>query len=133
MLKESTAMMTSDGLMRRWFYDDQFDLIIWVWIGSASPERLINSFELCYEALDRPLESQDVAGFALRWSHDHGFQQFSLNRGRSSKTRRSAGVLVATGDRPRLDQGLIQQFQGVSHTLEAPLRQFILDRLYTLQ
>lgn len=100
---------------RRWFYSDDFDLIVWF---SAAQE--INGFELCYDK--RATER------ALVWNHRAGFRHLHVDdgEGRTGK-HKSSPILTADGD---FDARRVHAaFATASVALPAEIAGFVLDAL----
>lgn len=85
MLKEYPEVSQVEGEpKRRWFYDDYFDLI--VWLDNSGD---ISGFQLCY----------DKSGYfrALTWYEGKGYTHNSIDEGESSFRPKQSPILVADG------------------------------------
>ncbi|MEB3273736.1 MAG: hypothetical protein ACO4CG_09600 [Prochlorothrix sp.] len=126
MLREATTTCTEDGSIRRWFYDSSFDLIVWF----TPTEEQIHGFELCYS----PPAATEVA---VRWNEDTGFAHLAAIEETTSINHVKTTVFDQV-DRSQaaqhqvLDEEALSQFQVASLTLNPIIRDFILNKLETL-
>jgi hypothetical protein len=70
---------------RRWFTDDNFDLIVWY-----DDHSRLTGFQLCYDKTGRER--------ALTWTVDHGFQHNRIDAGETPGHMKMTPVIVADGE-----------------------------------
>ena len=117
MLYEIKNARESDGGLRfRCFSDDFFDLFLW--IDGAE----IVQFQLVYDKLRE--------SHALTWHRDRGFIHTRVDDGNALMGKKSP-ILVPDGAVP--SEFLRNAFLSVSRELEAPVRDFIHDKLKEMQ
>ena len=105
MLRELKNIRQIDGeRQRRWFADDEMDLILWF-----SPEKRLDGFEICYDKLGGTR--------TITWK----------NIRTRDGTMKSVLMAENAFERKRIKDMLAER----SGNLEQNLRQFILDRLET--
>ncbi|PIR18789.1 MAG: hypothetical protein COV48_05610 [Elusimicrobia bacterium CG11_big_fil_rev_8_21_14_0_20_64_6] len=73
----------SDG-PRRWFSDEEMDLIVW-----CAEDGALNGFELCYDKSGRER--------AFDWRRERGLRHFVVDDGESSPLRNDSPILLAGG------------------------------------
>jgi len=113
-LNEVPASQSPQGRRRRWFSDDDFDLVVWF-----SDSGAIVEFELCY---DKPRVER-----ALVWSHVDGYAHFRVDTGEATPLKNLAPMLI--GDGPLAKDEVIPRFLEASARLDPAIRRFILARL----
>lgn len=113
MLKETFHTNRPDKHARRWF-DDYFDLIIWM-----GPEGLISGFQLCYDKHKKER--------ALTWTQKNGYSHERVDDGEANPSKNLTPILIPDGVCPI--QELIDLFQRRSAEVDARLRSFIDDKL----
>jgi hypothetical protein len=69
---------------RRWFTDEEFDLIVWY-----DDDRTLVGFQLCYDKQNRER--------ALTWTSDHGFQHNRIDAGEVPGHAKMTPVIIADG------------------------------------
>lgn len=74
---------------RRWFSDDQFDLIVW-YEGPTSGLAGLIGFQLCYDKTGKER--------ALTWTRAHGFQHNRIDSGEMAGHIKMSPVIVADGE-----------------------------------
>lgn len=125
MLREATTIRTPEGHIRRWFYDESFDLVVWL----DSEEKAISAFELCY---CNPVAPQ----VEVRWNAELGFEHLVQEEEKGVSRHKGTAVfnkVALSANCPSLlDRDSIAQFHVTSLTLPPPIRDFILDKLDTL-
>ena len=114
MIHEVTGTQVEHEPYRRWFFDEDFDLIVWL-----SDHATVMALELCY---DKP-------GFerAVTWSRDQGYAHFRVDSGEESPMRNRTPILVSDGAFPKAD--VIARFTRASIALDPAIRGFVLERL----
>ena len=113
MLKEIRALKQhQDGLFRRWFEDDFFDLIVWY-----DQRQEIFGFQLCYE------KSRDE--HALTWREDRGYGHHRIDTGEQTVWETSAPLLIAAGPFPRQD--IIESFVERSTAIDSKVVRYVLQ------
>ena len=110
MLRENRNVRQEPGHRRRWFEDDGLELIVWL---DGADE--VEGFQLCR------------AGRALTWRRDVGFTHARVDEGDETPLKNLTPVLVPGTTVPWTD--LMADFRAGSATLEAGLRDFVLQRL----
>jgi hypothetical protein len=113
-LKEFTTSQPRGDLRRRWFADDYFELIVWF---GADGSRW--GFQLCYDR--GPTER------ALTWTATAGYSHDRIDDGEPDPTRNRTPILLPDGRFPV--EPILRRFEASSAQLEAPLRDFVLDKL----
>ncbi|MBI5889392.1 MAG: hypothetical protein HZB47_01795 [Nitrosomonadales bacterium] len=99
---------------RRWFFSDDFDLIVWL-----SDELSCIGFELCYDK--RGLER------SISWSNG-GFRHMAVDDGEHRPGKYKASpILIPDGffDSPRVHSA----FREVSHSLPGEIADYVLNAL----
>ena len=110
MFTENRNVRQEPGHRRRWFEHHGLELIVWL-----DGAELVEGFQLCR------------AGRALTWRRDAGFTHARVDEGDETPLKNLTPVLVAGTSVPWA--GLIEDFRKSSATLEAGLREFVLQRL----
>ena len=100
---------------RRWFFSDEFDLIVWL-----ADDQQISGFELCY----------DKCGFerSISWRADAGFRHMAVDDGEQRPGKYKASpILVPDGyfDASRVHS----DFLAVSHLLPEEIAGYVLNVL----
>jgi hypothetical protein len=114
MLRESSSRTCFDDGKRRWFSDDDFDLIIW-W-GSGN---VISGFQLCYD--------KQESERALTWRQESGFTHERVDSGETDPTKNQSPILVPDGLCP-IDE-ITDQFLSKSKEIDPTIRSFIFAKL----
>ena len=114
MLRESTETQHKDGRPRRWFYSDDFDLIVWL-----AADGTVDGFQLCYGKPEKE--------HAVNWNADEGLNHFAVDSGESAPGLKRAPVLTDEPAPPPAD--LAARFREQSAGIDAELRDFVLARL----
>src|SRR3989441_4369552 len=99
---------------RRWFSDDDFDLVVWF-----SDSGSIAGFELCYD--------KSHAERALIWSSSGGYGHFRVDTGERTPLKNLTPILVADGALAK--DRVIAGFLEVSRNLDPAIRSFVIARL----
>ena len=115
MLREIQGVrQDSQGLKRRWYQDEFFDLFTWL----AADGTLV-AFQVCY---DRPGREH-----AITWHRQHGFSHNKVDAGSMAGRIKGTPLLVGDG---RFPHRLVRQrFIKHAGTLDAITRKSILDRM----
>ncbi len=103
-----------DDYLRRWFTDEDFDLIIWY-----KPDRAFHGFQLCY----------DLAGHAkaLTWTEDRGFSHHGLDTGDESPLANRAPILLPNS---HFDAAVVYpRFRSSDQLLPAKIRDFVRKKI----
>jgi hypothetical protein len=100
---------------RRWFFSDEFDLIVWM-----ADDQQIAGFELCY----------DKRGFerSIAWRANAGFRHMAVDDGEQRPGKHKASpILVLDGvfDAQRVHSDFLE----VSHTLPEGIAGYVLKLL----
>ena len=97
MLREVRHVMQVPGEpRRRWFSDENFDLIVWF-----SPENEVIGFQLCY---DKETEQK-----ALTWLNQEGYRHSRVDDGDNPGKMKASPVLEADGHLDR--EGIGRRFR----------------------
>jgi hypothetical protein len=100
---------------RRWFYSDDFDLIVWL-----ADDQRITGFELCYDKRD--FEK------SISWRDGTGFRHMAVDDGEQRPGKyKATPILVLDGlfDANRVYSG----FHAVSHMLPEEIAGYVLKAL----
>ncbi|HEV8586968.1 MAG TPA: hypothetical protein VGT02_18560 [Methylomirabilota bacterium] len=112
MLMEVGTRQPSRESARRWFSDDEFDLVVW-FSGAA-----IVGFELCY---DKPgLER------AVTWNEAAGYGHFRVDSGEPSPLKNLTPILARDGVFPK--DRVVAGFLAAAAHVEPALRAFVAAR-----
>jgi len=114
MLREVMPPRVERELERRWFTDEDFDLVVWLTRAFGAV-----AFELCY---DRQRGER-----ALTWSPERGYGHYRVDAGEDTPTRNLSPILVADGDFPRAR--IAGEFERASGDLDPAIRAFVLEHL----
>ena len=100
---------------RRWFSDEQFDLIVWI-----EDDRSVHGFQLCYKKAD--VEN------ALTWMKGQGFFHNRIDDGESLPNHhKMTPILVADGAFDR--DGVLARFAESSSHIDPELAALVMARL----
>ena len=102
--------------MRRWFFDDYFDLIIWY-----DNNMRIEGFQLCYDKEENEK--------ALTWLKEDGYSHDAIDSGEDVPGHKQTAILVADG----LFDGkfIAGRFKQASKEIDADIADFVYERLMT--
>jgi hypothetical protein len=101
--------------VRRWFYDDYFDLIVWF-----KPDGSTFGFELCYD--------KNGNEKSLRWRASGTFLHSNIDDGESRPFRqKSSPILVKDGQFDSI--GIGEKFINASEALPETIRSLILKAI----
>jgi hypothetical protein len=114
MLREPCVRKYSDDRKRRWFSDDDFDLIIW-WDN----DDIISGFQLCYD--------KQKSERALTWRQESGFSHERVDSGETNPTKNQSPILVPDGLCP-IDE-ITDQFLSKSKEIDPIIRSFVIVKL----
>ena len=104
----------AEGVRRRWFQDDYFDLYVWQAVGGG-----VSAFQLCY---DRRANER-----SLRWSPATGFAHDGVDIPEDKPGRAMSALLVADGVFPA--ELVMKRFAETAGGLPAELREVVVARL----
>lgn len=114
MLEEMRLARLDGGPERRWFADEDLDLIVWL-----DARSIISGFQLCYDRRDRER--------ALTWTRGQGYFHSRVDDGESGPNKNQSPILIADGT---FDAGaVVRQFRLHSKGIPARIRKFVLDKL----
>ena len=99
---------------RRWFSDDDFDLI--VWFDAAAT---VVAIQLCYD--------KSRTERAVTWSLQRGHEHFRVDAGEDSPLRNETPLFVADG--PFRKGRLVEMFMRAAEALDPAIRSFVVARL----
>src|SRR5262249_16949432 len=116
MLYEIRYTRQLDGASpRRWFWDDCFDLLVWL-----SASQAILGFELVYDKQRLPR--------ALTWRQDVGYGHHTVEDGEQRPGQpKAAAILLPDGPFDR--QGLGEAFAHASAHMDTAIAQFVRDNI----
>ena len=114
MLREVSVTQVEHEPRRRWFVDDDLDLVVWL----ADHDAVV-AIELCY---DKPGHER-----ALTWSRERGYGHFRVDAGDDTAMRNLTPILVSDGAFPK--EQVVERFTAASQTLDAAIRAVVLERL----
>lgn len=101
----------SSEYFRRWFFDENFDLIIWYKL-----DRSLHGFQLCY---DKAEEEK-----ALMWICEGKLSHYVVDAGEDNPARNHSPMLRDSDGRAHM-QGLLARFKGSDHDLPPGLKEVI--------
>jgi hypothetical protein len=115
MLSEIRNARQVDGEgRRRWFTDDDFDLIVWY----ADCGDLVG-FQLCYDKEDSER--------AFTWTREHGYQHNRVDPGEVAGRSKMTPLIIADG---AFDAGpVVTTFRRQCGGLEPALSSFVIEKL----
>lgn len=99
---------------RRWFTDEQFDLILWY----DSSDQLLG-FQLCY---DKPLSER-----AITWFASGTYTHAKVDDGESTFGTKETAVLVSDGVFD--SKAVAERFESAAGTVDHEIVRFVIDRL----
>ena len=114
MLKHVATSRAGGERQRKWFADDDFDLI--VWFGEDGG---IWGFQFCYD--------HDRAECALTWTTEAGYSHDRVDDGEPNPTKNRTPILVPDGQ--FASDEIMRRFHDSSAELETAVRDFIFDKL----
>ncbi len=114
MLTENRNVKQERAGRRRWFEDEEIELIVWY-----HPAGEVDGFQICY---GRPDNSR-----ALTWRTGAGFAHSRIDAGDTTPLKNETPVLAPDGTVPWAEVTAL--FRDRSATLEAPLRDLVLKKL----
>ncbi|MGO9409836.1 MAG: hypothetical protein ACLQCB_03700 [Spirochaetia bacterium] len=105
---------------RRWFADDDFDLIVWYDNPpppDAAPGALaaLKGFQLCYDKTGKER--------ALSWTREHGFQHSRIDSGEVPGHAKMTPVIIADGEFGR--DAVAKLFKKESSKIDPALARFV--------
>jgi hypothetical protein len=114
MLREFPVTQPNDVVRRRWWVDDDLDLIVWL-AGDSS----LLGFRLCYDKLNDER--------ALTWTVDDGYSHHRVDTGESNPTKNRAPILVEDGSVN--GERLRSRFVDRSSEMDPRVRGMVIERL----
>lgn len=100
---------------RRWFTDDEMDLIVWYEDGGA-----VRGFQLCY--------GKQSTQHAVTWMNNGTYNHAKVDDGESRPIgSKSTPILVQDGSFD--SQGLASRFRGRAREIEEPLRSLVTEKI----
>jgi hypothetical protein len=114
MLREFPVTQPSDVGRRRWWVDDDLDLIVWLAADSS-----LLGFRLCYDKFNDER--------ALTWTVDAGYLHHRVDTGESNPTKNRTPILVEDG--PVDGERLRSQFLDRSSEMDPRVRDLVIDKL----
>jgi hypothetical protein len=114
MLQESYARKNLDDGERRWFSDDDFDLIIWSGLDGG-----VSGFQLCYD--------KQKSERALTWRQESGFSHARVDSGETNPAKNQSPILVPDGSCP-IDK-ITELFLSKSRGIDPIIRSFVTAKL----
>ncbi|MFW5770060.1 MAG: hypothetical protein ACOCX9_01365 [Spirochaetota bacterium] len=118
MLRESTRVgQKEDGVFRRWFHDDFFDLIVWYRDDDLS----VKGFQLCYDGTEDR--------YAITWHKEYGFSHDMIDESRSKGNIPGSPVLMVDGE---IDfKKIIAEFRERSNSIDSTVVELVIKILNT--
>jgi hypothetical protein len=114
MLREYPVAQHPEEPVRRWFADDQFDLVVWLGVSAD-----IVGFQLCYDKY--------VNEHALTWKFGEGYHHNAIDDGEATPFSNRSPILVADGLFPL--HRVLTDFMDKSAEIEDEIRVFIIEKL----
>ncbi len=119
LMKEDVGIRQIPGeRKRRWFYSDEFDLVVWL-----NHEGSFAGFELCYDK--KHVEHSVV------WHPDAGFTHTAVDEGESRPGRYKATPIHIAANGHFDVRRIYSAFKKASHTLPADVVAYVLRALET--
>jgi hypothetical protein len=115
--EQQNVSQKEEGIHRRWFNDNYFELITWEKSGA------IIGFQLCYDRFGSEK--------SLTWKKDKGFYHDTVDSGEVSMGTDMSAILIEDGPVP-VDM-LVQRFTEESQRIDNTIREFILDKFTTIK
>ncbi len=100
--------------LRRWFFDDYFDLIIWY-----DAERQVEGFQLCYE--------KNYDERALTWLKETGFSHDAIDSGEDVPGHKQTAILVSDGLFDK--KAIASKFKEASKNIDPTVADFVYKKL----
>lgn len=114
MLEEKRVSQPDGPGRRRWFVDDDFDLIVWLDGGGG-----VRGFQLCYD--------RQGTERALTWTGGQGYFHNRIDDGEADPTKNRSPILVADG---HFDADAVTgSFRRSSTSVPGEIRAFVLGKL----
>ena len=114
MLREIVTSQRTRELRRRWFSNEDFDLIVWLDDLGA-----ITGFELSYD--------RSKVERAVTWTSIRGCQHFRVDTGEATPLKNLTPILISDGD---FSKGrVIAAFAEAAKALEPTIQAFVVQRL----
>ena len=101
---------------RRWFSDDDFDLIVWLDSRGA-----VRWFELCYD--------RSSVERALTWTPTRGYQHWRVDSGDASGMNYAMTPILEPDDTEFPKDRVIAAFVAAADAVEPTVRSFVVQRL----
>jgi hypothetical protein len=117
MLREFPVTQSRDTGRRRWFVDDDLDLIVWLGADSS-----LLGFRLCY---DKCADER-----ALTWTVNAGYQHHRVDTGESSPMKNQTPILIEDG--PVDSERLRSRFVDRSSEMDPKLRDLVIEKIARL-
>lgn len=115
MLKELSVSQNEEGVLRRWFQDDYFHLIVW----HEADTNEIRGFQLCYDV------SKDE--HSLTWLAGRGFIHNRIDEGSRPMRHPSSPLLVEDGVFPA--QTVIDRFIEACSTIDEDIARLVITKI----
>jgi hypothetical protein len=115
-LSENRNVKQERAGRRRWFEDEEIELIVWY-----RPTGEVDGFQICYGP------PGGSGGRALTWRQGAGFAHSRIDAGDATPLKNETPVLAPDGAVPWAE--VAEMFRDRSVTLEAPLRDLVLGKL----
>jgi hypothetical protein len=114
MLRESHSIKYAEKSIRRWFFDDFFDLIVWM-----DHQGSVNGFQLCYDKQGNER--------AFTWTGKSGYSHERVDNGETNPSKNLTPILIPDGIGPA--EEIVELFLAKSTLIDASIRMFIIDKL----
>jgi hypothetical protein len=110
---ENPRQVAGEGF-RRWFTDEEFDLIVWY-----DDDRALVGFQLCYDKQNKER--------ALTWTIEHGFQHNRIDAGEVPGRAKMTPLIIADGSFSR--DPVAERFRRESAGLDPAIAVFVYRKL----
>lgn len=111
--EKNVRQIPGEGL-RRWFFDDYFDLIVWYEENNET-----KGFQLCYDKFGKEK--------VLTWIKSKGYSHDEIDSGEVPGEHKKTPILVADG--PFDKNSIGRRFLDVSANLEEELRELVYQKI----
>jgi hypothetical protein len=113
MVEIKDVQQKAGDLFRRWFSDNDFDLIIWY-----NDEKEIIGFQLCYDVKENEK--------AITYS-DGKFSHNKIDQGEDNPSKNRTPILVADGSFD--EQKVLPKFEESSKNLENEIKEYVSSKI----
>ncbi len=100
---------------RRWFHDDDFDLVVWF-----DSDGTISGFQLCYNKKENQ--------YALTWHNDEGYRHNMVDNGEKTPGKYKAAPILIDNGRFH-GKKIVENFYNASQNLEKKIADFVYEKI----